>query len=102
VVMQILITEYHFCCTHCGSDELKVLDIVPSYTEVLEVTSDAQIEYGETEHDFDSIIDSYFVCGGCRRELVIDDEQISSSDPCTLLKWFREKNGTPKEEVLQE
>jgi hypothetical protein len=95
------ITKRLFCCPICASNELKVLDILPSYNEVLEVTSDAQIDYGETEHDIDSIIDSYFVCGGCRRELLIDDERISSSDPCTLLKWFRENNGTPKEEVLQ-
>lgn len=101
--MRAPVTEYHFCCSFCGSNKLKVIDILPSYTDVLSVTSDAQIEYGdEPEHDWDGIEESYFICGGCRRDLLIDDERISSSDPCTLLKWFREKNGTPQEEETEE
>ena len=96
------VTEYDFCCRACGSNDLRIRDILPSYTDVLSVTSDAQIDYGETEHDWDGVEESYFICGGCRRELLIDDERISSSDPCTLLKWFREKNGTPKEEETEE
>jgi hypothetical protein len=101
--MERKVTQHLFAGPVCGSNDLKRLDMIPAYTEVVSVKSDAQIEFGdEPEHDWDGIEESYFVCGGCRREFLIDDERISSSDPCTLLKWFREKNGTPKEEVLQE
>lgn len=97
------VIEYHFCCPACGSDDLKCVQMVPTYTDVIWVSSDAQIGYGdESEKDFDGIEESYFVCGGCQQEPVIDGERISSLDPCTLLKWFREKNGTPQEEETEE
>jgi len=87
------VTEYDFICPVCKSKKLKILDLLPTYTSVLSVNSRAQIEFGdEAEHDWDEIEESLFVCGGCRRELLVDGQIVC--DPCSLLRWFRED---PKE-----
>jgi hypothetical protein len=86
--MKSTVVEYDFICPVCKSKELKVLDLLPTYNDVLSVNSRAQIEFGdEAEHDWDGVEESFFMCGGCRRKLVVDGEPVS--DACSLLRWFR-------------
>jgi hypothetical protein len=65
--------------------------MVPVYTEVVTITSDANIAYGdENEHDWDGVAESAFICGSCNRPLLVKGHKISADDPCSLLRWFRE------------
>lgn len=87
--MKSTVIEYDFCCPICGSGGLKMRDLLPTYTVVVSIDSRAQIDLDdEADHDWDGIEESSFVCGGCRRKLLVDGEPVC--DPCSLLRWFRE------------